>query len=79
MDLKEIQRKGITKIRLEKWINPDAHIVLFRDERGYGPWTTLVDDWGKKALGEAEFKKVEKMLIWKAVIGDDWVEYKGKN
>jgi len=79
MNLKEIQEKGITKIRLEKWANPDAYIELHKDEKGYGPWTTLHDSWGEVAMTKEEFDGIKKMLIWDAVTGDDWVEYTAKN
>jgi len=79
MNLQEIQAQGITKVRLEKWANPDAYIELYRDEKGYGPWTTLYDEWGRHAFTEEEFRKLSKMLIWDAVTGEDWVEYKPKS
>jgi len=75
MHLKEVMERGITKIRKAKWANPDAHIELYKDKRGYGPWGTLHDEWGKIALGEEEFDKIKKILMI-GLDDEDWEEYK---
>jgi len=75
VNIQEIQQKGIIKIRLNKWVNPDAHIELYKDGKGYGPWATLHDDWGKRAFTEEEYNKLKKVLIWE-LEGEDWDEYK---
>ena len=52
MTIKEIMGKGITKIRLPVWVNPNAHLKLDKFEDGtYGPWAHLFDEWGQRALG----------------------------
>jgi len=83
VNIKEIQQKGITKIRLNKWANPDAHITLYKTDDGhYGPWATLSSVWlrahafgcDKRAFTEEEYNKLKKVLIWE-LEGEDWIEY----
>jgi len=76
VNIQEVMKKGLTKIRLNKWANPDAHIELNKTEDGkYTPWTLLHDDWGKIALGEDEFKKIQYMPLWELDGEEEWVEY----
>lgn len=75
MNIDEVMKKGITKIRLTKWANPDAYIELKRlPNGGYGYWTELHDELGKKALGDDEFEKV-KIATLTELKEDDWIEY----
>jgi hypothetical protein len=74
MKIKEAMEKGLTKLRLPHWANPDAHIELYKDERGYGPWATLVDSWGERAFTKEEYDKLKKILIVFDT-DDRWVPY----
>lgn len=77
MNLKEVYAKGITKIRKEIWANPDAHIELYKDEKGYGPWGTLHDSWGERAFTPEEFQRSRKILMI-GLTDEDWIEYSPK-
>lgn len=78
MNLSQVMAKGITKIRKEKWANPDAYIELYKDTFGYGPWGTLHDEWGRRALGDKEYREIRKILLLTVQGDEDWVEYKPK-
>jgi hypothetical protein len=76
MNLKEVKAKGITKIRLAKWANPDAYIELCKLPNGkYGPWTTLHDSWGERVFTKEEYDGIKKTLIWQIGDNEDWQEY----
>ena len=64
ISIKEAEARGFTKLRLDKWSNPDDYIEFTMTEWGFGPWVKL---WSptNELVG---FENPHKMLI--TTLGD---------
>lgn len=75
MQIEELFKQGITKVRLPKWANPLDHIeittVNIGGERYMGPWVKLSFDYQN-----ADLETTDKILLIQAELHTDWVEWK---
>lgn len=78
MTIHDAIERGISKLRLAQWVNPQAHIefdiVQTGDKVGHGPWVRLHDSCSHAALKMTD----PQTYLWTYLIGDDkedWQEY----
>jgi hypothetical protein len=41
VSIKEAETRGLTKLRLDKWSNPDDYLEFTKIGDGFGPWVKL--------------------------------------
>jgi hypothetical protein len=41
ISIKEAEARGFTKLRLDKWSNPDDYLEFTKTEHGFGPWVKM--------------------------------------
>lgn len=78
MTLNEAIERGISKLRLAHWANPQAHIefdVIHADGKAWhGPWVRLYDSSSHAALRVPDPQE----YLWHYLLGgdkEDWQEY----
>lgn len=65
ISINEAMRRGLTKLRLDKWSNPQDHIELQKLDAGnYGPWVKL---WSPTAA-VCGYPNPQKLII--TMLGD---------